>query len=113
MKRRIHTATWWRPPKKFLTLIVFSLWWLFFTLISDRHCKKGFVVSSLMELVYIPTLMSLGMIAVAFSRIFEGFEHANEHTAWIKSSFGLSLGLFLLGINTLLFFLEYPLSIAA
>ena len=89
-------------------LIVFSLWWLFFTLISDRPCKKGFVVSSVMELFYIPTLMSLGMIAVAFSRIFEGFVHTDEHIGWIKSSFDLSFGLFLLGINTLLFFLEYP-----
>lgn len=88
--------------------VVFALWWIFFTLISDKDCKKGFVNSSLLEILYIPALMSLGMIGVAFSGIFESFTHTDLHSQWLKTSFGLSLALFFLAINGLLYLLSYP-----
>ena len=47
--------------------IVFALWWIFFTLASNREAKKGFVNATLLELLYIPTLISLGLVAASFS----------------------------------------------
>lgn len=90
-------------------LIVFSLWWLFFRLVSDRPCKKGFLKSNIMQLFYIPTLMALGIIGVAFSSLFEsGFQPENEQALLIKMGFGFAISIFLLGINILLNYLEYP-----
>lgn len=89
-------------------LIVFALWWLFFTLVSDRPCKKGFQKSSLMQIFYIPTLMSLGIISVAFSGLFENdFHPENSQTNLIKTGFGVAICIFLLGVSILLYFLEY------
>ncbi|MEO8516889.1 MAG: low temperature requirement protein A [Flavobacterium sp.] len=89
-------------------LIVFALWWLFFTLVSDRPCKKGFQKSSLMQIFYIPTLMALGIISVAFTGLFENDLHPeNNQTDLIKIGFGTAICVFLLGVNILLYFLEY------
>ncbi|WP_169630282.1 low temperature requirement protein A [Flavobacterium humi] len=90
-------------------LIVFSLWWIFFTLISDKPCKKGFQNSSLMQIFYIPTLMALGGIGVAFGGLFKSALHEGEEPAHLmKIIFSLAIGIFLLGINILLHYLEYP-----
>ena len=51
--------------------IVFSLWWIFFTLVANRTVKKGFDKATQLELLYIPTLISLGLVAVCFAWIFE------------------------------------------
>lgn len=89
-------------------LIVFALWWVFFTLVSDRPCKKGFQKSSLMQIFYIPTLMSLGVISVAFNGLFTSdFISENSQTELIKTGFGFAICIFLLGVNILLYFLEY------
>ena len=88
--------------------IVFSIWWVFFTLVSDRQCKKGFTNSSLLEILYIPTLMALGLMSVSFADLFQSFLHNGEHLSIIKMTFGYALSLFLLGINLMLFLLEYP-----
>ncbi len=90
-------------------LIVFALWWLFFRLVSDRPCKKGFKKSSLMQLLYIPTLMSLGIMSVTFSGLFDSSLHPEiNQTTLIKTSFGTAICIFLLGINILLNYLVYP-----
>lgn len=90
-------------------LIVFSLWWIFFTLVSDKPCKKGFQNSSLMQVFYIPTLMALGIIGVAFSGLFESALHSEKEQAHLmKIIFSLAVSIFLLGINILLHYLEYP-----
>ena len=92
-----------------LTLaIVFALWWIFFTLISNRSCKSGLINSSLLEILFIPTLMALGMMSVAFNRIFESFFHNILDFNVFKNTLSFSLCLFLLGICSMLFFLEYP-----
>ncbi|MCB0643262.1 MAG: hypothetical protein KDC44_16550, partial [Phaeodactylibacter sp.] len=89
-------------------ILVFALWWLFFTLISDRTCKPGFINSSLLELLYIPTLIALGLIGMSFGGLFERFEEMEAGVFSFKAIFGLSLCLFLLGINMMLYLLEYP-----
>ncbi|MCB0707379.1 MAG: low temperature requirement protein A [Saprospiraceae bacterium] len=89
-------------------IIVFALWWLFFTLVSDRTCKPGFLNSSLLEMLYIPTLIALGLIGMSFSGIFENYDHHDAHFISQKEIFGYALCLFLLGINFMMYFLEYP-----
>lgn len=89
-------------------LIVFSLWWLFFTLCSDRKCKNGFFKSSLMQIIYIPTLMSLGIIGIGFSSLFENFENPDANIDWLFRAFKFSLGVFFLGVSSIMGFLQYP-----
>ncbi len=88
--------------------IVFALWWLFFTIISDRQCKGGLLNGSLFELLFIPTLIGLGMLGASFNGIFEYFNGPDVPSVWIKDSFGFSISLFLLGIWAMMSFLNYP-----
>ena len=46
-------------------LIVFSLWWIFFSLIADRQSQSGLVKGSIISMIYIITLASLGMIGAS------------------------------------------------
>lgn len=87
--------------------IVFSLWWLFFTAISDRQCKDGLLNSSIFELLFIPTLIGLGMLGASFSDLFKYFNEPGIQSVWITKSFGFSISLFLLGIWAMMFFLRY------
>lgn len=50
--------------------IVFSMWWIFFTLISNRNAQKGFSTATFFEILYVPTLISLGLIATSFTLMF-------------------------------------------
>jgi low temperature requirement protein LtrA len=84
--------------------IVFALWWLFFTMISDRDSKKGLVNASLLEILYLPALMSLGLIAACFSYLFQ-FGHVMQS---LHKVFGYSLATFLAGIGLMMGLLEYP-----
>ena len=88
--------------------IVFALWWLFFTIVSDRQCKKGLLNSSLFELIFIPTLIGLGMLGASFNDIFKYFDDSDMQSVWATKSFGFSISLFLLGIWALMSFLKYP-----
>src|SRR6187399_2067984 len=54
----------------FALAIVFALWWIFFTMVSNRDAKKGFTNATLLELLYIPALISLGLIAACFHSLF-------------------------------------------
>ncbi|MFI5149782.1 MAG: hypothetical protein ACHQRM_08635 [Bacteroidia bacterium] len=56
-------------PPFLAMLIVFTLWWIFFSMIADRTCKQGFLKSTLMSMVYIPSFMALGIMAVAFTKL--------------------------------------------
>ena len=90
-------------------IIVFALWWIFFSLIADRQSRKGMLNGHLTQLSYIPTLMSLGMIGASFSGLFHNYSLTdNIHASWIKSLFGFSLVLFLTGNLTISLFLKYP-----
>ncbi len=84
--------------------IVFALWWLFFTMVSDRRCKPGLMNSSLFEILFIPTLIGLGLMAAGFSHL---FSDAGEFST-IKMIFGFSIALFMLGICAMMSVLVYP-----
>ena len=82
--------------------IVFALWWIFFTLASNREAKKGFVNATLLELLYIPTLISLGLIAASFSRLFDNDMYS------LQKIFGYAIAGFLVGISLMMALLEVP-----
>jgi low temperature requirement protein LtrA len=89
-------------------IIVFSLWWIFFILCSDRKCKSGFVNSSLMQIIYVPTLMSMGFIGAGFSSLFAHFGSSDPQYILLFKAFQISLGIFFMGISGIMLFLEYP-----
>jgi len=84
--------------------IVFALWWIFFALMSGRNAKPGFVTATVLELLCIPTLMSLGLIAARFSYLF-GPNQANKT---LNIVFSCTVGTFLIGINLMMGLLDYP-----
>jgi low temperature requirement protein LtrA len=86
-------------------LIVFGLWWIFFTLIADLRCTKGFFESYIMILVYIPVLMSLGMTGACFNSL---FLHLNEDISKLEKITSFSLCIFLCGIAVITWFLDFP-----
>ncbi len=82
--------------------IVFALWWIFFALTSNRNARTGFVNATLLELLCIPTLMALGLIAVRFSFLFDpGSDHS------LNIIFGCAIAAFLVGISLMMGLLEY------
>ena len=87
--------------------IVFALWWLFFTIVSDRQCKAGLLNSSIFELLFIPTLIGLGMLGASFTDLFSHFNEPGLQSKWVTKSFGISISLFLLGIWAMIYFLNY------
>jgi len=84
--------------------IVFSLWWIFFTLVSNRAVKKGFIRATQLELLYIPSLLSLGLIAVCLTTFFD--QHTDMHT--LQIIFASAVGTFLICINLMMGLLEFP-----
>lgn len=84
--------------------IVFALWWLFFTLILGREAKKGFLNASLLELLYVPTLISLGLIAVSFTSFFD----IHDTEPMMQRLFGYAITTFFVGISLMIDFLEFP-----
>ncbi|MEO9022613.1 MAG: low temperature requirement protein A [Ginsengibacter sp.] len=87
--------------------IVFALWWLFFTIVSDKECKDGLLNSSIFELLFIPALIGLGMLGASFSDLFKHFTETGTQSIWITQSFGFSISLFLLSIRAMMYFLNY------
>jgi low temperature requirement protein LtrA len=83
--------------------IVFALWWIFFALTSNRNAKTGFVNATLLELLCIPTLMSLGLIAARFSYLFD----PNETGRSLNIVFGSAIATFLIGISLIMELLVY------
>ena len=87
----------------FSMTIVFALWWIFFTLISNRNATKGFVNATLLEILYIPTLISLGIIAASFTLMFES---KDIKTLYMIACF--ALGTFPACISIMMGMLSYP-----
>ncbi len=85
-------------------IIVFTLWWVFFTLTANRQAKKGFLNATLLELLYIPALMSLGLIAVCFSRFFDAGETAKS----LYAIFAYALAIYFISISFMMGLIEYP-----
>lgn len=84
-------------------IVVFSLWWLFFTFVSTREVRKGFDKASLLELLYIPALVSLCTIAACFPSFFT--PHA---AASLQDLSGYAIGAFLFCIVLIMELLVYP-----
>lgn len=87
--------------------IVFMLWWIFFTLLSNREAKKGFVKATVLEMLFIPTLISLGVIGACFTSLFE----TNHGPEFIQRVFGVAVGIFFLGISLMMGLLQYPANV--
>lgn len=84
--------------------IVFSLWWIFFTMASNRDAKKGFLNATLLELAYIPALVSLGMIAACFSSLF----NPHDSVQTLQKIIGYAMPIFLISVNLMMGLLETP-----
>ena len=83
--------------------IVFALWWIFFAMTSNRNAKTGFVNATLLELLCVPTLMSLGLIAARFSYLFD----PNKVDRSLNIIFGSAIAVFLIGISLIMGLLVY------
>lgn len=83
--------------------IVFALWWIFFTLTSNRSAKKGFVRATALELLCIPTLISLGLMAVRFTYLLD----STQTNPYLNLMFGCAVALLLIGISAIMSLLEY------
>ena len=83
--------------------IVFALWWIFFAMTSNRNAKTGFVNATLLELLCIPTLMALGLIAARFSYLFD----QNGTGQSLDIIFGSAMAIFLIGISLIMGLLTY------
>lgn len=88
--------------------IVFALWWIFFTIASDRKCKPGLIKSSLLELLFLPALIGLGLLGMAFNGLFSHYDLVDSQIISTKTLFGYALSLFLLSIGVMMFLLEFP-----
>jgi len=82
--------------------IVFSLWWIFFTLVAQRTVKRGFNNASRLELLYIPSLISLGLIAVSFTSFFE-----TQHQIPLQK-LGYAIAVFLGSVSLMMNLLVFP-----
>nr|WP_319273626.1 low temperature requirement protein A [uncultured Draconibacterium sp.] len=82
--------------------IVFVLWWLFFTLVGQREAKNGFLRAALLELLFVPTLLALGLVAVSFYSFF------NNSNGIPIQKLGYALTAYLVCISLMIEFTEAP-----
>lgn len=76
--------------------IVFTIWFIFFKLIGDKRTKKGYVLTNIYTLMFLPLAMSLGTIGVAFGKIFTmDIQNVLNETINIKLFLGISIAFFL------------------
>ncbi len=91
-------------------VIVFALWWIFFSIIADRKCKEGMQTGNVMSLLYLPTLSSLGMVGAAFPALMENTTtNRNGFSSPLQIIFGASITIFLCCVAALCWFLIYPI----
>jgi len=83
--------------------IVFALWWIFFAMTSNRNAKSGFVNATFLELLCVPTLMSLGLMAARFSFLFD----PDETNRSLNVVFGSAVAIFLVGVSLIMGLLVY------
>ncbi len=87
-------------------LIVFALWWIFFSLIADRSCKPGIFEGFVLSFLFIPTLASLGMVGAAFPSLIREFTgQPDAHN--LQLIYGTSISIFLCSIVAISRFLVY------
>lgn len=98
----IHGFTTWLKFSLALA-VIFSLWWIFFTLLSNRNAKKGFNKATWLEILCIPSLTSLGVIAACLGYFFD--ESGDAHTLHLV--FGCAIATFLACISLMMGLLDY------
>lgn len=85
------------------------MWWIFFSTIADRECKKGMWAGNIMSLIYIPMLASLGMVGASFPALMKhNLANENYFSNPLQILFGTSITLFLCCITGVSRFLIYP-----
>ena len=90
-------------------LIVFLLWWIYFSILADREVCKGFWRSQLFILGFIPILASLGAVGATFSVVMQGSQMIGDHhVEMARIIFGSGLTIFLWSIVILSKLLIYP-----
>ncbi len=102
---RLSTGVWLNFA--LAVMIVFALWWIFFTMASDRNCRSGLLNSSLLELLYIPALISLGLAGLALGEMMREVGITRDHRIPIRPLFGCALSVFTLCILLMSYLLEY------
>lgn len=76
--------------------IVFILWYIFFKLVGDKRVKKGYIRSNIYTLLFLPLAMSLGIIGVAFGKIFtHNTELIMNESTNMKLFLGIGISVFL------------------
>jgi len=92
-------------------LIVFLLWWIFFSIVADREVQKGFWYSQLFILSFVPILAALGAVGATFSVVMGGnHDLNNDQTEMAKIIFGSGLAVFLWSILSISKMLLFPAS---
>jgi len=90
-------------------LIIFALWWIFFSTIADRASKKGMWAGNAISFLYLPTLASLGMVGAAFPALMENMTtRESSFSNPLQIIFGTSIGIFLCCVTAISRFLIYP-----
>ena len=84
--------------------IVFILWWIFFTLTANRQTRGGFLNATLLELLFIPALISLGLLAVSFSSFFD----PHYDIVLMEHIFISAIAVLLIAISLMIGLLRYP-----
>lgn len=90
-------------------LVIFALWWIFFSTIADRECKQGMWAGNVVSFLYIPMLASLGMAGASFPSLLKNMANgAPLFTSPLQIVFGVSVALFLCCITAVSRYLEHP-----
>jgi len=89
-------------------LIVFALWWIYFSIVADREVRKGFWNAQVFILGFVPILASLGAVGATFSVVMHGSREADSHIEMARIIFGVSIPIFLWSVRGLSSMLIYP-----
>jgi len=90
-------------------LIVFLLWWIYFSILADREVRKGFWNAQVFILGFIPVLASLGAAGATFAVVMKAnLESDPHHVELARIIFGVGIALFLWSVLMISKMLIYP-----
>jgi FlaA1/EpsC-like NDP-sugar epimerase len=89
-------------------LILFALWWFFFSLIADREIESGFLNGQVMALLYIPALASLGVAGATFTELLRNVNDTSGVHLFLRELFGTGLFVFIISTFAISQYLNYP-----
>lgn len=100
-----HTESWVQFGLS--VCIVFALWWIFFTLVSDRKSKPGLLNGATLQMVYLATLIALGILGMAFRGILAVSSASHLNSYPVIKTFGLAIVVFITCIYVIIYLLEF------